>query len=163
MAGYKKNLVAVEEHLDAGETIQQICYGVFKIKMLGHDSANNGIFLVTEKRAMLFGKKLFGYDMESFPLSKVTAIEMSKGMWGKKIALKMSGNSAEMTTIFEGDPDALVKYIREHMGEMAAPASAPSPAEDIPAQIQKLAALKDQGILTEEEFSAKKAELLAKM
>jgi hypothetical protein len=162
MAGYKKNLVAVEEHLDTGETIQQSCYGVFKIKMLGHDSANNGIFLVTEKRAMLFGKKLFGYDMESFPLSKVTAIEMSKGMWGKKITLKMSGNSAEMT-IFEGDSDALVNYIREHMGEMAAPASAPSPAEDIPAQIQKLAALKDQGILTEEEFTAKKAELLAKM
>ena len=38
-----------------------------------------------------------------------------------------------------------------------------APADDIPAQIQKLAALKEQGILTEDEFAAKKAELLAKM
>jgi hypothetical protein len=37
------------------------------------------------------------------------------------------------------------------------------PAIDITEQIQKLAALKDQGILTEDEFAAKKAELLARM
>ena len=161
MAGYRKNLAAVEEHLDQGETIKHSCYGIFDTKMMGEDSGNNGIFLVTEKRAMLFGKKLFGYDMESFPLSKITAIEMSKGMLGKKITLKMSGNSAKMKMINDGDPDALVNYIRENMGETAAPA--PAPAEDIPAQIQKLAVLRDQGILTEEEFTSKKAELLARM
>ena len=36
-------------------------------------------------------------------------------------------------------------------------------ANDIPAQLEKLAALRDSGILTEEEFTTKKAELLAKM
>lgn len=36
-------------------------------------------------------------------------------------------------------------------------------AESIPDQIKKLAELKDAGILTEEEFSTKKSELLAKM
>ena len=35
--------------------------------------------------------------------------------------------------------------------------------DDIPAQIQKLNALKEAGILTDEEFQAKKADLLAKM
>ena len=35
--------------------------------------------------------------------------------------------------------------------------------DDIPTQIKKLADLKSQGILTEEEFNKKKAELLAKM
>ena len=34
---------------------------------------------------------------------------------------------------------------------------------DIPAQIKQLAELKDQGILTEEEFETKKAELLKKI
>lgn len=37
------------------------------------------------------------------------------------------------------------------------------PVADVPAQIQQLAALRDQGVLTEEEFAAKKAELLARM
>lgn len=36
-------------------------------------------------------------------------------------------------------------------------------ADDIPAQLEKLAKLKEAGILTEEEFNAKKADLLAKM
>lgn len=40
----------------------------------------------------------------------------------------------------------------------AAPAAAP--AEDPILVIQKLAALRDQGILTEEEFTAKKAQIL---
>lgn len=40
------------------------------------------------------------------------------------------------------------------------PASAPQP--DLAEQLQKLAALRDQGILTNEEFAAKKAELLAR-
>jgi hypothetical protein len=35
--------------------------------------------------------------------------------------------------------------------------------EDIPGQVQKLSALKDQGILTEQEFQQKKQELLSKM
>lgn len=160
MAGYRKNLAAVAEHLDDGESVKHSCFGAFDIEMLGQDSRAAGVFVVTEKRAVLFGKKLFGYDMESFPLSKITAIEMSKGMLGKKITLKMSGNSAEMKMINDGDPDALVNYIRENMGETTVPTA---PAEDIPAQIQKLAALKDQGILTEDEFTTKKAELLAKM
>lgn len=46
---------------------------------------------------------------------------------------------------------------------VAAPAAAPAAAaggDDAIAQIQKLAALKDQGILTEEEFAAKKAQIL---
>ncbi len=45
----------------------------------------------------------------------------------------------------------------------APPAAAAAPAAaggDIAAQIQQLGALRDQGLLTEEEFAAKKAQLL---
>lgn len=44
-----------------------------------------------------------------------------------------------------------------------ADATGAAPAIDLTEQIKKLAALKEQGILTEEEFAAKKAELLARM
>ena len=39
-------------------------------------------------------------------------------------------------------------------------AAAPEPAPDPIEQLTKLAALKDQGILTEEEFAAQKAKIL---
>jgi len=163
MAGYNKNLNAVVEHLDEGETIIESCFGAYETKILGQDSVRNGIFLVTEKRCVFFGKKWTGYDMESFPLSSVSAMEISKGLMGKAITMKMSGNTANMKWINEGNPEGVVNYVRENMGEKTV-ASAPDPtADDIPTQIQKLASLKDAGILTEEEFTNKKAELLAKM
>lgn len=43
----------------------------------------------------------------------------------------------------------------------AAPAAAPAPAADPMAQLQKLADMKAQGLLTDEEFAAAKAKLLA--
>ena len=42
----------------------------------------------------------------------------------------------------------------------AAPAAAPAASVDIVAELQKLATLKDQGILSDEEFAAAKAKLL---
>jgi hypothetical protein len=41
-----------------------------------------------------------------------------------------------------------------------APAAAAAPAPDTVSQLKELAALKDQGILTEEEFAAQKAKIL---
>ena len=44
------------------------------------------------------------------------------------------------------------------------PAAAAAPAQqDDMAQIQQLATMKDQGLLTEEEFQAKKADLLSRV
>jgi predicted Zn-dependent peptidase len=58
------------------------------------------------------------------------------------------------------------KYQEEQMAQQPqqvvyeqAPAPA-APADDTAAQLQELAALKDQGILTEEEFAAKKKQIL---
>jgi hypothetical protein len=57
------------------------------------------------------------------------------------------------------------KYQAEQAQAMpAAPeapaAPAPPPADDTAAQLQQLAALHDQGILTDEEFAAKKQQIL---
>ena len=47
---------------------------------------------------------------------------------------------------------------QEAAAEQAAPAAAPQ--DDLATQLESLAKLRDQGILTEEEFSAKKAQIL---
>jgi Short C-terminal domain len=44
--------------------------------------------------------------------------------------------------------------------QYAAPPPPAAPADDVYAQLRKLAELKDAGILTEEEFTSKKAQLL---
>lgn len=49
---------------------------------------------------------------------------------------------------------------QQYAAPPVAPASAPAPAFDIVAELQKLAALKDAGILDDAEFAAAKAKLL---
>lgn len=55
------------------------------------------------------------------------------------------------------------QYAQEAAPQAAAPAPPPAaaaPADPLVGQLQQLAALRDQGILTEEEFAAKKAQVL---
>jgi type II secretory pathway pseudopilin PulG len=40
------------------------------------------------------------------------------------------------------------------------PQAAPAPQEDVVSQLERLGALRDQGVLTEEEFAAQKAKIL---
>lgn len=58
------------------------------------------------------------------------------------------------------DRDARIAEL-EAQQAASAPAAAPAPAQDdMVAQLEKLAGLKDQGILTQEEFDAQKQKLL---
>jgi len=57
----------------------------------------------------------------------------------------------------QGAADAQQQYAPP---PQAPPPAAPAPQEDVISQIERLGALKDQGLLTEEEFAAQKAKLL---
>ncbi len=76
-------------------------------------------------------------------------------------------NTVAFVQKHEAEFEAIKQAIEEKMHEartsrMQQPLQQAAPA-DIPAQIQKLAELKNQGILTEQEFQQKKEDLLAKM
>lgn len=68
-----------------------------------------------------------------------------------------------LSLVLELPPDR-VEGARRFAALIASHAPGPTPgASDIPAQIKSLADLRDAGVLTDEEFSAKKADLLARM
>lgn len=162
MGNYKSNLKAIKEHLKDGETVKQSVFGMFETKILGNDSVRNGVLVATESRIVFYAKKMFGFDLESFPFKNIGSIEQSKGFLGQAIVINSSGNNAKLKWIkqFNGDVPAFVEYVNSNIGQTQNDQIA---QDDIPSQIKKLSDLKDQGILTDDEFSAKKAELLSKM
>lgn len=168
MANLKKLLKHAQEHLEPGETVDAVALGAYETKIMGNDSVRNGILMATNRRVLFYAKKVGGYDLESFPYENISSFEQSKGMMGGKVSFYSSGNKVNMKWIKEGDLGELTRLVRERMGkgDSAAPTAPPPPApagDDIPAQIKQLAALRDDGILTEDEFAAKKADLLSKM
>lgn len=59
------------------------------------------------------------------------------------------------------DPYAQQAYAEPAPQPVAAPAPAPPTTDDVFAQLERLGRLRDDGVLTDAEFSAQKAKLLA--
>ncbi|TML54446.1 MAG: SHOCT domain-containing protein [Actinobacteria bacterium] len=72
-----------------------------------------------------------------------------------------AGKRGQQSREEDYDRDARIAELEAQQAAQPAPAPAAAPQTDMVEQLQKLAALKDQGILTQAEFDAQKAKLLA--
>jgi hypothetical protein len=162
MAKLEKLTEQAKEHLEPGEETLEIVMGTYEAKMLGRDDiARSGIFVATDRRLVFYAKKMTGYDLEVFPYENISSIEMGKNMMGHHISLFASGNNVEMKWIDKKqDVPAFISAVKARMKGGAASAAPAGGASDSADQIRKLAELRDEGILTEEEFQAKKTQLL---
>jgi len=113
MANYKKSLELSKEHLDEGEEIVASIFGAYEAEMMGHKTLRNGVLLATSKRIFFYGKKLFGYETETFPYQKISSIEAKKGLLGHSLKFFTSNNKVSMKMINEGDVEGFLKYVRE--------------------------------------------------
>jgi hypothetical protein len=177
MAKLDKLIEKAQEHLIEGEHNVAAVQGVYETKIMGNDTVRQGIFAATNKRLLFYAKKMTGYDLESFPYDHISSFEMSKGAMGHKMAFFASGNKVTMKWIQQGDVATFSNAVRSRMGKVSAgfaasdslptaePEAAPAPSSEptVADQLRTLASLRDDGILTDEEFQAKKAELLAKL
>ena len=164
MASLEKLVLKAEEHFVEDEKTVVAVKGAYETKIMGTDSTRNGVFIATSKRVVFYAKKITGYEMEVFPYSTISSVEHGKGLMGHKITMFASGNKATVKWTKEGDIDSFVREVNSRIGKKETSNDTPSqPSADIPAQIKQLAELKDQGILTGEEFESKKTELLKKI
>jgi hypothetical protein len=158
-----KLLGQAQEHLSPGEEILSAVQGTYETKIGKSDTVRKGSFIATDRRLVFYAKKLTGYDLESFPYENISSIEMGKNMMGHHISFFASGNKVEMKWIDKKqDLAGFISTVRSHMrGGPGNGSVAASPSEaGIPDQLRKLAQLRDEGILTEDEFQAKKTQLL---
>ncbi|MNB67242.1 hypothetical protein D3C81_309200 [compost metagenome] len=159
MAKIDKLVNEALNHLEAGEKNIAAVMGAYECKIMGKDTLRNGVFLATDRRIFFYGKKMFGFDAESFPYSNISSYEFGKGAMGRTISFFASGNKVRMKWINIGEVDSFMSVIQEKAGKKEQSADSKE-SVDVVDQIKRLAELRDQGILTEEEFSAKKQKLL---
>ena len=124
---------------------------------------HNGQFVLTNKRACFYSKAPFEEIFETIPLSKITSVETSSLMGYRVLRLHTAHDDLEFKT---REPKALfdnvVAYLERLRNEPTGGSVAPT-ADSVTDQIKKLGDLRDAGLLTNDEFNAKKAELLARL
>ncbi|MDF9756774.1 SHOCT domain-containing protein [Pseudomonas hunanensis] len=154
-----------DKHLQSGE--QVIAWGEGYIgKMLGtgKDAEKTGVLIVTGSRVVFYRAGIFGEVNESIPLKALTSIERKSFMGHRTIHMHTSHDSLEFKSFRKDQDQALVDAIEAGRNHAVPPVQAGQPSSADPmTALSKLADLKAAGVLTEEEFNSKKAELLARL
>jgi len=157
--GSGKEIKRLAGYLWEDEHVERMTKGTY--------GAGTGLIVLTDRR-LLFLKEGITKKTEDFPLEKVSSVQWSSGLTLGTITIFASGNKAEIKNVNKDDGKAVTDHVRQRL-------AAPQPTEatsveqgaalqmDIPDQIRKLGELRDSGVVTPEEFEAKKAELLARM
>tara|TARA_R110002050_G_scaffold286541_4_gene437158 strand:- start:16216 stop:16710 length:495 start_codon:yes stop_codon:yes gene_type:complete len=113
-----------------------------------------GAIALTNKRILFGGKNFFSSELFDIALDKITSVNLSSGMTNK-LEILGSSSKLECGAIDKEAGKQIVKKIKELQSGPKETAS----SMDL-SQLEKLADLKDKGIITEEEFQTKKKEIL---
>ncbi|MBK6330740.1 MAG: PH domain-containing protein [Bacteroidetes bacterium] len=184
----EKVLPKVQEYCTSNEEVQYIAV---QKKTIGVNFSPDCIAL-TNKRIILIRPKSFGLslDFKDFSWLNVADVHMKEGVFGATITIKTtSGQSDSMEDIPKAQARRLYRFAQEmeetkkeerrqrDLEDKRAiagggitintpsnqPQSTAAPVEDPMEKLTKLKMMLDNGILTQAEFDAKKADILSKM
>lgn len=150
----RKEINELPQILAESETIDNIAQGTY----------NNGQgILVSTNRRLVFVDKglLYGLKVEDFPLDKITTIQYETGLLLGEIKIHTSGNIAKIDNVEKATARAFAEFVRNKLSQpKETTATIINNQPDVYDQLEKLAKLKEQGILTQEEFDTQKKKLL---
>lgn len=140
--------------------------------VLGKDDGKYAVLALAESRVILVRTTMFGrISSEDLVLSAITSVEQKKQGFSAVVVLHASGNKLELGFVDKKAAERFSSAMRSAVDAArspAAPKSNPSTSvapssrssEQIKQAIRDLAELRDEGLLTNEEFESKKAALL---
>lgn len=157
MASVSKLVTQARTHMKPDEGVLAWVAGTYETTIAGAESVRKGIILATTERVVFYAKKLGGYDLESFPYGNISSFEAGKNIMGHWFRFAASGNDVTLKWI-QGDVSQFAEAVRERAGHR--PAAEPPSSVDPIAQLKQLAELRDAGVVSADEFEAKKQQLL---
>ena len=158
--GGKRELKNLASHLHDGETVRIIAQGSYEGKQ--------GIVALTDVRLLFLFHGIVGRAKEDFPLRLISSVQTKSGFGSGELKIFVSGNNAVISGVITSDLEPLADAVRaelaaQHSASKSTAPSAAAPASDPFESMQKLASLRDAGILSDEEFETKKKDLLDRM
>ena len=140
----------------------------------GFYNGGNGLLVATDRRLIFLDKGLlYGLRVEDFPLSNISSIQYSTGLLLGDITIFASGNKAKIKNVDKHRVKLFAENVRHRITLLKESNSNSSPSkqvnhgqpirsgfDDMVRDLERLAKLRDAGILTPEEFDDQKRRLL---
>jgi Short C-terminal domain/Bacterial PH domain len=157
-----------QQALLPGEHILDVTGGLVDVHRFGGNQARRGTLAVTDKRVFLQTKRAGGFDVQDFAYGLLSGCNYATGAGFSTIELVSPGDSTRVSQILKDEGARIGPLIRNQMavaqsttaGPAAAGAPQPTDAAD---QLRKLSQLRDDGLLSEEEFQAKRDEVVKRL
>lgn len=163
MAAYDKHLAQIEKNLQPGEEVVDSLSATVTTTPTSTSGTNSGALVATNKRLIWSGGFMFQSDSRSFPWQQISTIDFQSGMLLSHITVTGASALGRWLVAKVPKTQQFVETANSLVHQIHAPAAAPAPASapSTADELAKLAQLRQQGILTDEEFAAAKARLLA--
>lgn len=134
----------------------------------GFNDGNTWLIACTDKRILFLDKgMIFGLKQKEIPLDKIHSIECTTGLMFAKIKIWSGATSTEVEQISKDSAKIAVDKINKYI-DLNKKATIKSIAseekqgdEDLISKLEKLATLKEKGVLSEEEFKQAKLKILS--
>lgn len=152
----KKELNHLPEILSAGEDVIAFSSGLM--------DGNTWLITLTDRRVIFLDKgMLYGLKQISIDMDKINAVSGETGIIFGKITIQDGASARVIDNVWKKTVVPFTNLLRDAIekrkGVNAAPVA--RSGDDIVDKLERLAALMEKGILTQDEFMQQKAKLLA--
>lgn len=152
----RKEINELPNILAPTETVDNIIQGTY--------DNGQGILVSTNRRLVFIDKGLiYGLKVEDFPLDKITSIQYETGLILGKVNIHTSGNIATIDNVEKASSRKFAEFVRDKLSQPNEINSNINSQLNVLDQLEKLAKLKENGILSEEEFNDQKKKFLEKI
>lgn len=155
--GVRKELKRLPHHLADGEEVVNLSDGQY--------GKSRGLVAVTDRRVIFTSEGIGRTTFEDFPYEKISSVQTSTGVMLGEMTIHASGNKAHITQLLKTRAPEIGDYVRSRISEGSSSGSAdqhqPQAANIDPTEeLRKYAALRDDGIISEQEFQDKKRQIM---
>lgn len=143
--------------LAPNEVIDNLAQGAY--------NKGQGILVSTNRRLLFVDKGfLYGLKVEDFPLDKITSIQYETGLVTGEIRIHTAGNIAKIDNVFKASAKSFAEFVRNKLAQPKETLNTTVAAKpDVLDQLEKLARLKENGILSDDEFNEQKKKMLERL
>jgi hypothetical protein len=151
--GTKKEIKELPKILKEDERVLALTSGLM--------DNNTWLIVLTHRRVIFLDKgMIYGLKQVETPLEKINSIEHKIGMIMGEIHIWDGSSKMSIRNCIKNTVQPFVNALNDALEVSKKGGHAPS-SNSVADELQKLASLKEQGILSEEEFAAEKGKLLA--